>query len=324
MSLRRLVLLAPLLAAVVLLGSVGSAHAQAPAWAFPVKAAGLAPPPADDGKPKHVPGSAQAFTQSQIVAMDVQPPDWHPDEHPPMPGIVGRSRAPAVYACAFCHLPTGAGRPENASIAGLSANYIKAQLLAFRDGARPGSEPRRMPTAAMITVAKGLTPEEMEEAANYFAALKPQSFIKVVETPTVPRTVQGWMLAKSPEGGAEAIGKRIIELAEDVERFERRDSRVRFVAYAPPGSIARGKHLVRTGDNGRTLPCASCHGRKLEGLADVPRLAGRSPSYLFRQLYDLREGHRSGGASALMAPVVAKLSDENMVDIVAYLASRKP
>lgn len=297
--------------------------AQPPSWAFPVKASGALLPPVDDGKPKHVPGSSRSYTRAQILAMDVQPPDWHPDEHPAMPGIVGRSRKPAVYACVFCHLPNGAGRPENASLAGLSANYIKAQLLAFREGQRPSSTPGRLPITAMTAVAKDLTPTEIEESAAYFASLKPRSYIKVVETATVPRTVAGWMLVKSPDGGTEPIGNRIIELAEDVENFENRDSRSRFVAYAPPGSVGRGKLLVDTG-GGKTLPCASCHGRKLAGQADVPRLAGRSPSYLFRQLYDMREGHRVGGASAMMMPVVTKLGDEDLVAIVAYLASQKP
>jgi cytochrome c553 len=302
---------------------IGKANAQAPAWAFPIKSPYIVPT-ADDGKPKHVPGSTLTFTRSQIVAIDVQPPDWHPDEHPAMPGIVGHSRPPGVSACAFCHLPNGSGRPENASIAGLSANYIKAQLLAFREGTRPSSVPTRFPHSAMTAVAKELTTAEMDESAAYFAALKPRSYITVVEAAMVPRTLTGWMLVKSPEGGTEPIGNRIIELAEDVERFENRDSRATFIAYAPPGSLARGKALVSTGGAGRTLPCASCHGAGLKGLADVPRLAGRSPSYLFRQLYDMREGHRDGASAALMKPVVANLTDEDMVAIVAYLASRKP
>ena len=313
-----------LIALAWLVSTSAEASVAAPAWAYPVKAPGVSTPTVDDGKPMRVPGSSRVFTQSQIVAIDVQPPDWHPDEHPAMPGIVGRSRAPAVYACAFCHLPNGAGRPENASIAGLSANYIKAQLAAFREEHRLGSEPQRKPTAMMAALAKNLTLTELEESAAYFAALTPLSFIKVVETPLVPRTVVGWMLSRSPQGGTEPIGNRIIELADDEQRFERRDSRIRYVAYAPPGSLARGKRLVTTGGNGRTLACASCHGHALNGLADVPRLAGRSPSYLFRQLYDLRSGTRAGGASALMTPVVANLTDEDMVAIVAFLASQKP
>ena len=106
-----------------------------------------------------------------------------------MPGIVARSREPRVYACGYCHLPNGAGRPENASLAGLSANYIKAQLIAFREGKRNGSEPRRAPQTNMIAIAKALTDAEIEESAAYFASLPPVSFLKVVESPTVPKTV---------------------------------------------------------------------------------------------------------------------------------------
>jgi len=239
-----------------------------------------------------------------------------------MPGIVGRSREPRVYACAYCHLPNGAGRPENASLAGLTASYIKAQLLAFRDGHRPGSEPKRVPQTNMIALAKQLTDAEIDEAATYFASLRPVSFLKVIESATVPRTVvAGWMLAKAPGDSTEPMGNRIVELAADVQRFQNRDSRTPYVAYVPMGSLARGADLVTTGA-GRTVPCAGCHGSKLKGLADVPRITSRSPSYLFRQLYDLRSGTRTGGASELMKPVVANLTDADMVAIAAYLASR--
>lgn len=239
-----------------------------------------------------------------------------------MPGIVGRSREPRVYACAYCHLPNGAGRPENTNLAGLSANYIKAQIMAFREDKRPGSEPRRAPQTNMIALAKELTDIEIEESASYFAALAPASFVKVVESSTVPRTVvAGWMLKKVPGASTEPIGNRIIELAEEDARFENRDSRTMYIAYVPTGSLARGADLVATGSSGRTLPCASCHGAELSGMADVPPIAGRSPSYLFRQLYDLRGATRTGGASELMKPVVANLTDADMVAIAAYLAS---
>jgi cytochrome c553 len=130
------------------------------------------------------------------------------------------------------------------------------------------------------------------------------------------------MLTKTPGASTEPIGNRIVELAEDVERFDRRDSRAPYVAYVPVGSIARGAELVTTGAAGRTLPCAACHGPELKGLADVPRIATRSPSYLFRQLYDLRNATRRGAAAELMKPVVANLTDADMVAIAAYLASR--
>ncbi len=300
----------------------GAVDGEVPAWAYALNPP-TAQPVMKEDEPQRVPGSSASFTRGEIAAIAVRPPDWHPDEHPTMPGIVGRSREPRVYACAYCHLPNGAGRPENASLAGLSASYIKAQIAAFREDRRLGSEPGRAPQTNMIALAKQLTEIEIEESANYFAALSPVSFVKVIESPTAPRTVvAGWMLRKAPGTSTEPIGNRIVELAEETERFENRDSRTPYVAYVPTGSLARGADLVATGSSGLTLPCASCHGADLNGLADVPRIAGRSPSYLFRQLYDLRGGTRTGAASESMKPVVASLTDADMVAIAAYLASR--
>jgi cytochrome c553 len=312
----------PLLLAVLALAA-DPVEAEVPAWAY-----ALNPPTAQaatvDDEPQRVPDSAASFTSREVAAIAGQPPDWHADEHPAMPGIVGRSREPRVYACAYCHLPNGAGRPENASLAGLSASYIKAQILAFREGNRAGSEPGRVPQNNMIGLARQLTDIEVEEAASYFAALPPVSFVKVVESSTVPRTVvAGWMLEKAPGNSTEPMGNRIVELAADVQRFRNRDSRTPYVAYVPVGSLTRGADLVATGSAGRTLPCAACHGSDLNGLADVPPIAGRSPSYLFRQLYDFRGGTRKGGASELMKPVVANLTDADMVAIAAYLANRE-
>jgi cytochrome c553 len=276
----------------------------------------------DDGRPLDVPGSPVRFTRTQIVAMAVGAPDWHPDEHPPMPGIVGRTRAPDVYACTFCHLPNGAGRPENASLAGLSAGYIRAQIEAFREGRRAGSAPTRLPIALMAAIAAKLTPAEIEESAAYFAELPFRSFIEVVEAAEVPRTSSaGWAVLKTGEPGTEPLGERIVEVPVDTERFERRDSRTPYVAYVPVGSLERGAALVNTGA-GRTVPCASCHGPALEGAGDVPRIASRSPTYLFRQLHDLRNGSRHGEEADLMKPVVENLTDADLIAIVGYLASR--
>jgi len=309
---------------VLIAAAPGWADADAPSWAYPVNPPG-APPAVDEGKLQRVPESTRTFTQREIAAIAEQPPDWHPQEHPAMPGIVGRSREPKVYACAYCHLPNGAGRPENASLAGLSANYIKTQIAVFREGKRLGSEPRRGPQTNMITIAKALSDVEIEQAAAYFAALPAVSYIKVIESPVAPRTVvAGWMLTSVPGAGTEPIGSRIVEVAPDPERFENRDSHTPYVVYVPVGSLARGADLVTTGGAGRTLPCAVCHGPDLKGLVDVPRIAGRSPSYLFRQLYDLHGATRTGAASELMKPVVANLTEADMLSIAAYLASRQP
>jgi cytochrome c553 len=295
-----------------------------PGWAYPVNPAG-GQPAADDGSLRHVPESTVALTHRQIATIAGPVPDWHPDEHPPMPEIVGKGRAPQVFACGYCHLPNGAGRPENTSLAGLTPAYIKEQMQSFRNGDRPGSEPKRAPQTAMISLAKAATDVEIEAAAAYFSSLKPARFVRVIETATVPKTsVAGWMLVTAQGGGTEPIGNRIIEVAEDHERFEYRDSRTPYLAFVPVGSIKRGAELVATGRGDKLQLCVTCHGPELRGQADIPRLAGRSPSYIIRQLYDLRGDRRKGGNAELMKPVVANLTDEDMVALAAYLSSREP
>ena len=117
---------------------------------------------------------------------------------------------------------------------------------------------------------------------------------------------------------------RIVESPEDFERTELRDPHSGFVAYVPPGSIKKGEVLVKTGGNGRTTECAVCHGATLEGLGPVPGIAGRSPSYIVRQLYDMQVGTRKGSWTSLMKPVVDKLTAEDLVAIAAYTSSLKP
>jgi cytochrome c553 len=117
----------------------------------------------------------------------------------------------------------------------------------------------------------------------------------------------------------------VVETPEDPERTEvLRDPRSGFVAYAPLGSLKKGEALVRTGGNGRTLACGACHGADLKGVGPVPGIAGRSPSYLARQMYDMQAGARRGEWTELMKPVVAKLTAEDLVSISAYVASLLP
>lgn len=315
-------------------GALRSADAQAasstdapPAWAYPVKPPGFQPPP-DDGTLRRVPGSTAAFTLSQLRDLFLAP-DWHPDDHAPMPEVVARGRRPEVYACGFCHRAEGPGGPENSRLAGLPAAYIVQQMADFKSGARGTSVPNRLPTTAMIALAKAATDAEVAAAAAYFAAIPPRPTIRVVETATVPKThVAGWILAVDSGGEREPIGARIIELPEDPEQFEHRDSRARFLAYAPVGSILRGETLATTGGahrgEQRTVPCATCHGPGLKGLGPVPGIAGRSPSYVVRQLWDFQHGARAGAGSVLMRPTVERLTLDDMIALAAYVASLAP
>ena len=191
--------------------------------------------------------------------------------------------------------------------------------------ARRSAEPASLPVNAMVGVAEAATDAEVEEAAAYFGALPAKPWIRVVEADRVPRTkVGGWMLVTASPAATEPIGQRVIELPEDLERTELRDAASGFLAYVPVGSIQKGEALVTSGGAGRTLACGTCHGSALKGAALGPALAGRSPSYLVRQLWDMQHGLRNGPKVGMMKPVVAKLTLEDMVSIAAYVASRTP
>jgi cytochrome c553 len=240
-----------------------------------------------------------------------------------MPEIVAHGRKPDARACSLCHYPNGKGRPENAGIAGLPYAYFVQTMADFKADARKSADSRKANTNIMIAIAKAMTDDEVKASAEYFASMKWTPWIKVVETATVPKTrIAGGMFLKLDGGDTEPIGQRIIETPEDTERTEvLRDPRSGFIAYVPVGSVKKGETLVTTG-GGKTTRCGVCHGADLRGLGPVPGIAGRSPSYTVRQLYDTQRGTRKGVWADLMKPVVAELTEDDMLAIAAYAASR--
>jgi cytochrome c553 len=294
---------------------------EPPAWASPVMDEGRGRGP-DDGTLHSVPGSDLQLTQTQINDR-FAPPDWYPDEHPPMPEVVAHGRQPLVRACAQCHMPHGAGHPESAGLAGLPADYIVAQTTAYQSSVRKSLIPAR--SASMIEIAGAMTEEEMRIAAEYFSSLPPVNWITVIEADMVPETYVGAGNMRHAEhnGGMEPIGSRIIEIPENSELAELRDSHSPFIAYVPPGSVAAGEELATTG-GGRTIQCSLCHGPDFKGLGQVPSIAGRSPIYLARQMFDIKHGARGGANVALMQGVVANLTHDDVLNISAYLASLAP
>ena len=288
---------------------------------------------------RHVAGSSAAYS-----LLDVRDGhnviDWFPSDHPsPMPDLIAhgpKSLGDASRGCGSCHLPHGKGRPENAQPGGLPYAYIVRQLQDFRLGFRKSADWRKQNTPTMVGLAMAMTDDEIRTAATYFSAVKWNSrWVRVVETSLVPKTrIQGNLFIAPTHELTEPIDGRIIEVPADEEQAEvYRNPHSGFVAYVPVGSVARGRELVTTGGSlaigsqvvpGKTTACAGCHGPDLMGTADVPPLAGRSPSYLARQLYDFQQGTRNGSSAALMRPVVANLTEEDMVDVTAYLASLGP
>ena len=126
-----------------------------------------------------------------------------------------------------------------------------------------------------------------------------------------------------PDGGTEPIGRRIIQIPEDPMQVTIRNPHSGFIAYVPPGSIRKGEALAK-GGGGKTIQCDICHGEKLTGLGEVPRLAGLQPVYLARQLITLQNGASAGTNAALMKRVVAKLSEDDIIALAAYLGSLPP
>jgi cytochrome c553 len=264
-----------------------------------------------------VPGSAKSYTPAQIDDL-VNPPDWFPDEHAPAPPIVQKGHG-AALACGSCHLMSGHGHPESAGMTGFTADYIVQQMADFKSGVRKDS-------ARMNGIAKAVTDEESRLAAEWFAALKPAPWTRVIEADTVPKTIvaQGRMRFVQPGGGTEPIGNRIVTVPQDEGRARSRDPRSGFIAYVPTGSIAKGKALVESGGSGRSVACSICHGDALKGLGNVPRLAGLHPIYIARQLYLFKDGSRNGVDAQLMKKTVAQLTDDDIVAAAAYLASLAP
>lgn len=299
-----------------------------PAWAYaitppPPPGAPRPPEPPEDTSVHHIAGTTRAFTIAQIVDLR-GPADWFPEDHPVMPSIVAVGRQPAVRSCSYCHYPNGKGRSSNGGVAGLPVSYIVQTLNDFKNGLRKPGDPRKVNVNQMINFAKNMTPEEMRTAAEYFSSTPWTQWVRVVEAKMIPKTeAEGSIFFKEHGGGMEPIGMRVIETPEDDEQTEPlRNPRSGFVAYVPPGSIKKGEALVTNGGNGKTIACTNCHGMDLRGNGPVPGIAGRSPSYLARQMYDIQVGARHGEWAELMKPVVAKLTNEDFVNIVAYVSSR--
>ena len=328
---------------------------QEPLWAYAFaappkageKAGPQAPPtrnlrpnedPAEQTRPQRLEGSSATY--SLVDIRDGHSViDWFPGDHPPMPDVVKNGPASLMdqrgRGCGSCHLPNGKGRPENAPPAGQPAAYTLRQLHDFRNGLRTSADRRKPTTATMVGLALAMSEKEMQEVADYYAAMRWTPWIEVIETDLVPEVEleTGNMYIVKGKERTVPIAGRIIETPRDEHQANvLRNSRSGWLAYVPAGSLAKGEKLVTTGGvavvngkiaPGKTVACGTCHGPDLMGLADVPGIAGRSPSYMMRQLWDMKMGTRKGLSAQLMKQVVANLTVDDMTAIVAYLASIK-
>ena len=286
----------------------------------PIECGYVGQPVPDDGIKRTLPGTDLTFTRNEAY-FGYGPADWYPNDHPVMPDVVAYGKeSEGVQACALCHYPNGQGKMENGHVSGLPKDYILQQLESFIDGKRKSADSRKANTNVMARIASRLSNEEKIEVAEYYSSMSYQPMVHVIESETAPQvraTTNGLMLPidNAPEI---PLGQRIIEIPDDPEKTEMmRDPRGGFIAYVPIGSLEKGQDLVRTG-SGKTIQCGICHGQDHMGLGLIPGIAGRTASYIMRQLWDIKQGTRE---SPLMEPVVTNLTADDMLYISAYIAS---
>jgi cytochrome c553 len=72
----------------------------------------------------------------------------------------------------------------------------------------------------------------------------------------------------------------------------------------------------------KAAACAACHGADGNSAnPEWPKLAGQHASYLVKQLANFKAGERT---NAMMAPMAAPLSEQEMADIAAFFTSQTP
>ena len=312
-----------IVSAVVLCGVNAFASGFAlPDWAFPGEGTSAAAPPSPAAIVS-LPGSRATYKQS-VVDDGSLAIDWWPTSHPAMPQAVRFGVRADAMACGYCHLPDGQGRPENSALAGLPAAYITSQVTDMKNGLRNPERANWGPALYMHQTALAVKPGDLAQAAAYFSELHYSARTRVVEATSIPAVVADAFVYRRLPHGSERLGQRIVETPDDFQRFAKRDSAITFTAYVPSGSIERGRMLATTGGNGRMPACAACHGAGLHGVGDIPPLAGRSPTMLFRQLEAFRIGTRHATADEPMRTEVARLRPTDLIDLAAFASSLSP
>jgi cytochrome c553 len=89
-------------------------------------------------------------------------------------------------------------------------------------------------------------------------------------------------------------------------------------APAPPDTAPQDTELGRK--VAAAIHCTNCHGDHLEGVDNIPRLAGQRADYLYKALRDFKSGARTSTGAAGMAEVVYPLGDLEMNALAHYLS----
>jgi cytochrome c553 len=96
------------------------------------------------------------------------------------------------------------------------------------------------------------------------------------------------------------------------------------VPSVAPDVLKRGEAIVTGGDAAKNIPaCSSCHGPTLTGLEPgIPALIGLRSRYISAQIGAFRYGTRTAPAPDCMQLVAARLSEQDVNAVAAWLSSR--
>ena len=187
--------------------------------------------------------------------------------------------------CAGCHGSAGIsaiGMYPN--LAGQKEAYTVSQLNAFKDGTRMAP--------MMASMAAGLSQQDMEDLAAYFASVPWNGVKKTVVM---------------VEESAPVVAVAAVKV--DINKT---------IVFHNGGDPVLGQAKAAT--------CAACHGDDGNAVIPMyPKLAGQGAGYIAKQLANFKSGatSESGRVNALMNGMSAGLSEKDMADLGAFYASQK-
>ncbi|TSE34634.1 Cytochrome c4 [Tepidimonas charontis] len=130
---------------------------------------------------------------------------------------------------------------------------------------------------------------------------------------------------KSGERKSTAMAEMVAKLTEDemlaLGRYYEKMTPTR-ESVKDTGLAAVGAYLYQNGNKFSGVPaCASCHGPDGHGAANLPRLAGQFPGYLFTQLKQFNKRNRTND-NVVMHTVAEKMTELEMAAVAEYLSTK--
>ena len=288
-----------------------------PEWAYNIPDK-VQPPEPRVPATVRAPGSGKEY-EASAIAGNANPPDWFPDEHPRRAAQREGSDAERVRLVPP-DVGTGAsGIRRHRGHAGRihhSADELLQERRAEGGGAHGADRSRglrRRRAARRRSTSPAIKPNAIREGD------RDRDAAEDLRQRRRPASAHSCRTAAPSRSAAASSRSRTI-------RCRRRSAIL--IPASPrtcrPAASRSGKALAKTGDSGKTIQCAICHGDALTGLGEVPRIAGLQPVYIARQLITMQNGTSAGTNAALMKKVVAKLSEDDIIALSAYLGSLPP